>query len=121
MRKHLAIASAVALLAGAGVASAAGADEQVSRILDLDTMAGTLTLDDGMTYTLDEGVSLHGLQAGEEVTVSFEEGPDGQQVISRITSHQEETGDDPVAPDDPAAAPDDRDGDELDDPSQTVD
>lgn len=83
MRKHLGILSAAALFASVGLASA---EEASGTLLEVDPMAGMIVLDDGTAYTVADGVSIDGLQPGDEVTVSFEEGEDGQMVISEITT-----------------------------------
>lgn len=86
MRKHLAIASAVALFAGASVAMAE--EEATGTLLQVDDAAGVITLEDGSTYTFDDDVDVTDLQAGQEVTVSYEEGEDGQMRITSISASE---------------------------------
>jgi hypothetical protein len=81
MRKLLGVVSALALFASAGLAMAA--EEVTGTLLEVDEMAQTITLEDGTTYTLAEGVILEGLEPGQEVIVSFEE-QDGQNVATSI-------------------------------------
>ena len=52
--------------------SAANAEEATGKIEAIDDANRIIVLDNGVTYTLAEGVSLEGLQPGDDVTVSFE-------------------------------------------------
>ena len=70
MKKLLGAVSAAALLTAGG---AALAEEATGTIESFDREAMTLTLDTGETFTFAEGVSVEGLEAGDEVTVAYEE------------------------------------------------
>ena len=80
MKRYLAALSAFAFLAGAGIAVA---EEATGKIQAVDETTRTITLEDGTTYTVAEGVSLEGLESGKEVTVSFDE-EGGQNVAKEI-------------------------------------
>ena len=81
MKKALVAISVAALL---GTAGAALAEDAKGKIQAVDPAAKTITLEDGTTYTLAEGVVVEGLQPGTEVTVSFEE-KDGTKTASAVT------------------------------------
>jgi hypothetical protein len=70
MKRLFGAVSALALLT---VGGAALAEEATGTIESLDHEAMTLTLDTGESFTLAEGVSIEGLEAGAEVTVAYEE------------------------------------------------
>jgi hypothetical protein len=84
MKKTLVAISVAALLGTAGVALA---DEAKGKIQAVDPTAKTITLEDGTTYTLAEGVMIESLQPGTEVTVSFED-KDGTKTASSVTPAQ---------------------------------
>jgi uncharacterized protein DUF1344 len=84
MKKTLVAISLAALLGTAGVALA---DEAKGKIQSVDATAKTITLEDGTTYTLAEGVMVDNLQPGTEVTVSFED-KDGTKTASSVTPAQ---------------------------------
>jgi energy-converting hydrogenase Eha subunit H len=77
MKKLLGAVSALALFASAGLAMA---EDVTGTLLEIDEMAQTITLEDGTTYTVGEGVILEGFEPGQEVTVSLEE-QEGQEVV----------------------------------------
>lgn len=80
MKRYLGVLSALALLAGAGMAMA---EEAKGTLQEVDQEARTIIMEDGTTYTAAEGVLLEELQPGQEVTVSFEE-EDGKMVADEI-------------------------------------
>src|SRR5688572_29218489 len=84
MKKTLVAISVAAFL---GAAGAALAEEAKGKIQAVDPAAKTITLEDGTTYTLAEGVMVDTLQPGTEVTVSFEE-KDGTKTASSVTPAQ---------------------------------
>ncbi len=59
------------------------ADATAGKIATVDPAAGSITLEDGTTFTIAEGVSMEGLEPGTEVTVSYEE-QDGQKVATEV-------------------------------------
>jgi hypothetical protein len=69
MKKLITALSGLALMLVLGTANA---DEAKGVIKQIDTAVGSLTLADGSQYILSEDVSTEGLQAGDEVTVSYE-------------------------------------------------
>ncbi|MGE5146059.1 MAG: DUF1344 domain-containing protein [Candidatus Eiseniibacteriota bacterium] len=69
MKKLIGAAVGVALLAGAGVASA---EEASGTIQSIDAMKRTITLDTGQDFKLDPAVTLARLRMGTKVTVSYE-------------------------------------------------
>lgn len=71
MKKLLGAVSALALAAGAGTALAV--EEATGMIESLDEEQMTLMLDTGQTFSLSEDVAIEGLEAGDEVTVAYEE------------------------------------------------
>lgn len=85
MRRMLAALSAAAMLVSVGFAEAA--EEQRGKIKDVDPANMTLTLEDGTTYELAEGVKVIDLQPGQEVTVSYEM-KDGKKVADKITVNE---------------------------------
>lgn len=103
MRKHLALVSALALLAGAGLANAA--DDTTATILDIDEANRTIVLDDGTSYTLGDNVMTSDLAPGQEVTVSFEESATGEVVVSRITPGDVGIGDGGLSSEEPLGDP----------------
>lgn len=80
MNKLIAPFAALAFVLSIAVAQA---DEVAGKVALVEPNAGTITLEDGTTYTIGEGVSMEGLEPGTEVTVSFEE-MDGQLVATEV-------------------------------------
>ena len=78
MKKLVAPLAATAFLFSAAFAYA---EDTSGMIASVD--AQTLTLEDGTSFTIGEGVSMEGLEPGTEVTVSFEE-QDGQLVATEV-------------------------------------
>jgi len=69
--------------------SLAFAEETQGTISEIDQASGTIVLDSGDTFTLQEGVSMEGLQPGAEVTVSFEyDEASGRAVATSVTPAQ---------------------------------
>ena len=81
MRKVLSAVCAAAVL---GLAGLANAEEASGKISSVDMKSRTIQLEDGTSFTVEEAVSLEGLEPGTEVTVSFEE-QDGENVASEVT------------------------------------
>jgi Cu/Ag efflux protein CusF len=80
MRSIFAPLFAIALVAAIG---AAKADEAAGTIQAINQEERILVLDDGTAFTLGDGVTVEDLEAGDEVTVVFEE-KDGQKVVVKI-------------------------------------
>ena len=78
MNKLIAPFVALAFIFSAAIAHADAAGGKVAAIDET-----TITMEDGTTFTIGEGVSTEGLEPGAEVTVSFEE-QDGQKVATEI-------------------------------------
>ena len=70
MNRLLPIITAAAMFTFAGVAQA---EEASGRVQSADPATGTLMLEDGTIFTVDEGIAIETLQPGTEVTVSYEE------------------------------------------------
>ena len=84
MNRLLAAVSAIALMASVGVANAA---ESQGKIKAVDEAAMTLTLEDGTTYQLSEGVMVKDLKAGQDVSVSYET-KDGKNMADKVEVKQ---------------------------------
>jgi maltose-binding protein MalE len=80
MKKTIGALSAIALFAFAG---AAIAEEVSGKIQSINEDARSITLDDGMTYQLGEGVSLGQFSEGQDVTLSLTE-EDGQKIAEDV-------------------------------------
>ena len=78
MNKLIAPIAALAFVFSAAIAQA---DEAAGKISAVD--ASSITLEDGTTFTIGEGVSTEGLEPGTEVTVSYEE-KEGQKVATEV-------------------------------------
>src|SRR3546814_7264775 len=71
----------IALIASAD--SLAAAEQVTGRVTTVDEQTGTLVLENGETFTLGEGATMQDIEAGDEVTVSYEE-RDGDNVVMEI-------------------------------------
>ncbi len=80
MNKLVAPFAAIAFVFSIAIAQA---DETAGKVAQVDPAAGSITLEDGTTFTIAEGVSMEGLEPGTEVTVSFEE-QDGQLIATEV-------------------------------------
>lgn len=80
MNKLIAPFAAIAFVFSIAIAQA---DATGGKIATVDPAAGSITLEDGTTFTIAEGVSMDGLEPGTEVTVSFEE-QDGQLIATEV-------------------------------------
>lgn len=72
--------AAAALLLSAGLASA---DEASGRITQVNTESQTITLDNGMTFSLSENVNINSLAAGQEVKVTYEK-QDSENIATEV-------------------------------------
>jgi hypothetical protein len=84
MNKLMTAASAAALLAASSLSALAA--EASGMIASIDPAAGTVTLDDGQTFVLPSGLDAASLEAGQQVTITYEESADGTLNASEITS-----------------------------------
>lgn len=82
MKPFIGALSAFALFASVGIASA---EEATGTLESVDQTMRTITLDDGTTYQVQEGVMIDTLIPGQEVTVSYEE-QDGDYVAHTVTA-----------------------------------
>jgi Cu/Ag efflux protein CusF len=81
MNRLMIVAGAAALLAVSSFAASAA--EVTGAITSVDAAAGTVTLDDGKTYTLPVDFDVASLQAGAKVTITYEEA-DGKMTITKV-------------------------------------
>jgi hypothetical protein len=65
------------------VAAPALAGEMEGKIQSVNAADRTITLDNGATLVLGDGISADGLKEGDQVTVSFDE-RDGKQVATSV-------------------------------------
>ena len=63
----------IAAFAFALAVSAATAEDTTGKITAMDGDANKITLDNGMTFTIGEGVEIKDLKEGDEVSVTYEE------------------------------------------------
>lgn len=82
MKRLLATVAGLSMLGLAGIANA---EDTSGRIIAVE--GNLLTLEDGTTYTISEGVPTEGLQPGMEVTVSFEDNG-GERVATDVKPAQ---------------------------------
>ncbi len=81
MRKLLAIVPALVFALALGVANA---DEAKGKIKEVSKDKTWFSLADGSKFSIAAGVSMEGLKAGSEVTVSYEM-KDGKKVATQIS------------------------------------
>lgn len=81
MKKLLGAATAATILFASGMAFGAEATGQIQAV---DAEAQEIRLDNGMIFSLGEGVSIDGLKAGDEVKITYEE-QEGEKVVIRVT------------------------------------
>jgi Cu/Ag efflux protein CusF len=81
MNRLMIVAGAAALLAVSSFAASAA--EVTGAITSVDAAAGTVSLDDGNTYTLPVDFDVASLQAGAKVTITYEEA-DGKMTITKV-------------------------------------
>ncbi len=84
MKKLLAIVPALALGLALGVANA---DEAKGKIKEVGKDMTSFTLADGTKFSVAKGVSMEGLKAGTEVTVTYET-KDGKKVATGVAKAQ---------------------------------
>ncbi len=84
MNRLLPMLTAAAIIGFAGIAQA---EEASGRVQSADPATGTLMLEDGTVFTVDEGIAIETLQPGTEVMVSYEE-DNGQKRATSIKPAQ---------------------------------
>jgi hypothetical protein len=82
MHKLITALTAGAMLAASTVAALAA--EASGAIASIDPAAGTVTLDSGETFVLPEGFDAASVAVGDQVTITYEEGGDGQMKASQV-------------------------------------
>lgn len=82
MRKLMVALSAGALLAASSFAALA--EEASGAISSIDPAAGTVTLDSGETFVLPEGFDSASVAVGDQVTITYEQGADGQMQATEV-------------------------------------
>ncbi len=82
MKKILIAMSAASFLAASPLAALA--DEALGAIASVDATAGTITLDDGNTYTLPKDLDAASLQVGEKVKVEFDKDASGAMTATSV-------------------------------------
>ena len=82
MRRLLVATSAAALLAASSFA--AYAEDASGAVQSIDTTAGTVTLADGQVYVLPAGFDAASIAVGDEVTITYEAGADGQMTATTV-------------------------------------
>ena len=85
MNKLMIAASAAALLATSSLAALAA--EASGTIASVDASAGTVTLDSGQTFVLPPGFDAASLDAGTQVSITYEES-DGKMNASEVAPAQ---------------------------------
>lgn len=83
MRRLMVTAAAAALLVASSSFLAIAA-EATGAIASLDASVGTVTLDNGQTFMLPGSIDAASLQIGDRVSVTYEEGPDGNITATTI-------------------------------------
>jgi len=78
MNKIVGAVAAIAILVAAGTAAAADANGKISKV-----DSKSITLSNGMNFTLSKGLSAKDLKAGDEVKVTYEQ-KGGQRVATDI-------------------------------------
>ena len=79
--------AAIATAAVLAMTSSAFAEEATGKIAAVDPEARMIELEDGTSFTVEEGVSMEGLAPGAEVTVSYEES-DGKNLATDLQMAQ---------------------------------
>ena len=82
MRRLLVATSAAALLAASSFA--AYAEDASGAVQSIDTTAGTVTLADGQVYVLPADFDAASIAVGDEVTITYEAGADGQMTATTV-------------------------------------
>jgi len=83
MNKFMIAASATALLAASSFAALAA--EASGAISTVDAAAGTVTLDSGQTFVLPTTLDAASLQAGQQVTITYDESADGKMTATEVS------------------------------------
>lgn len=77
------LTTALALIAGMALAGAAAAQEMSVTIKSCDPSARTIVVEDGTTYTIEEGVAVSELKAGSKAKLIITE-KGGKKVVTKV-------------------------------------
>jgi hypothetical protein len=77
------LTAALALIAGMALAGAAAAQELSVTIKSYDPSARTIVVEDGTTYTIEEGVTVSELRAGSKAKLMITE-KGGKKVVTKV-------------------------------------
>jgi hypothetical protein len=77
------LTAALALIAGMALAGAAAAQELSVTIKSYDPSARTIVVEDGTTYTIEEGVTVSELKAGTKAKLMITE-KGGKKVVTKV-------------------------------------
>jgi hypothetical protein len=77
------LTAALALIAGMALAGAAAAQEMSVTIKSYDPSARTIVVEDGTTYTIEEGVTVSELKAGSKAKLMITE-KGGKKVVTKV-------------------------------------
>jgi hypothetical protein len=77
------LTAALALIAGMALAGAAAAQEMSVTIKSYDPSARTIVVEDGTTYTIEEGVTVSELRAGSKAKLMITE-KGGKKVVTKV-------------------------------------
>jgi hypothetical protein len=83
MRKVMVAVSAAAMVLASSLGALA--EEASGAITSIDTEAGTVTLSDGTVFVLPEDFDTASVKVGDEVTITYEAGADGQMMATEVT------------------------------------
>ena len=83
MRKLMVMAGAAALLAATAVSGFAA--EATGTVASFNETAGTVTLDSGQTFKLASTIQVASLRLGEQVSIAYEEGENGNVTATKIS------------------------------------
>lgn len=87
MRKLMVMAGAAVLLAATAVSGFAA--EATGTVASVNEAAGTVTLDSGQTFKLASTIAVASLRLGEQVSVAYEEGDNGNVTATKISPAQQ--------------------------------
>jgi Cu/Ag efflux protein CusF len=86
MRKLMVAASTAAFLAMSSLGALA--EEAKGTISSIDASAGTVTLDSGDTFKLPTSVDAASLKVGDQVTIEYQQGDNGQMTATSVQTSQ---------------------------------
>jgi Protein of unknown function (DUF1344) len=86
MRKLMVAASTAAFLAMSSLGALA--EEAKGTIASIDASGGTVTLDSGDTFKLPTSVDAASLKVGDQVTIEYQQGDNGQMTATSVQTSQ---------------------------------